>query len=112
LIISAIEVKAEISVKTYRERMASDNKALVELTKRYIRGLGEGMEWANGEATNRKTPLFCAPDMALGTENFIDILNQEIKRMSPLETAAELEETFIGLLLMDGLQRVFPCKHK
>jgi len=45
----------------------------------------------------------------LGPENYIDIIDQEIKEFSALTTASKLDGLFIGTLLLDGLLQTFPC---
>jgi hypothetical protein len=86
------QAKAEITVKDYRARMMSDDAARV--MKTYIKGLGDGIGWANAQANSRKAPLFCQPrKLALDVENFVDIINRQIAAASTRLTEAKLDET-------------------
>lgn len=114
LTMSAVQAKAEITVKEYKARMASSDAALVVATKYYyIKGLGEGMAWANSSASIRQTPLFCPPhNLALTVENFIDIIDRQIRMAQTKGEGAYVEGADIGLLLMAGLEETFPCERK
>jgi hypothetical protein len=79
LTMAAVQARAEVTVKEYKARMASSDAALVFATKYYVRGLGEGMVWANTSARLRQSPLFCSPhNLELTVENFIDIIDRQI----------------------------------
>jgi hypothetical protein len=111
LTMSAVQAKAEVTVKEYKTRMASSDAFQVAAMKFYIRGLGEGLTWANTQARAMKTPLFCSPrKLALTLENYIDIIDRQIEKRSSEITQAELEGTFIGLMLTVGLEETFPCE--
>jgi len=113
VLLSAIQLKAEITVKTYKARMAGNDLVLIEGTKYYIRGLGEGMEWANTSPMMAKKRLFCSPpNLGLSEQNFIDILNKEIEVASARYSQKEFDELFIGMLLIAGLEKTFPCTSK
>jgi hypothetical protein len=51
-------------------------------------------------------------NLALGVENFIDILERKIEAVSKVLTANELDKMWIGMLLLDGLKTTFPCADK
>lgn len=73
----------------------------------YIRGLGEGITWANTAATKK---LFCTPaKLALGVDNFVDTLNRQIDNLKHSWPQSKLEEMPIGALLLRGLIETFPC---
>lgn len=105
------QLEAEMTVEQYKTRMKTPLDAAS--TKVYIKGLGEGIGWANIEATARRTPLYCPPGkLAIDVANYIDILDREIERFSKTSSSAEANGTWIGLLLMDGLKDTFPCAPK
>jgi len=56
--VSAAQAKAELTVKEYKERMASSDAAVIATTRAFINGLGVGIGWAN---TDSKVKLFCQP---------------------------------------------------
>jgi hypothetical protein len=76
----------------------------------YVLGVGTGYSWANTElsGTHRKL-LYCQPkEFALTEENYLDILEGQVKA----ERAgghADLPVP-LELLLLKGLERTFPCK--
>jgi len=105
LIVSRSAANAEMTVSEYRQRITSTDATLVDVTKVYIKGLGEGIGWGNAEKE-----FYCQPaKLALGMENFLDIIDRQIKELSTSVSAAKLDEMWIGLLLSQGLQRTFPC---
>lgn len=69
------------------------------------------MGWANINLMAEEKPaLFCPPEqLGLFTQNHLDIFDQEIKARSLQTTEAELEKSSVGLLLLQGLKRTFPC---
>jgi hypothetical protein len=109
LVLSALTVKGELTVKQYKERMASSEALNVGA---YIMGLGEGIGWANA-AAGSKAPLYCQPPkLGIGAETFLNIIDRKIEALSKTMTAEQLDKTFIGLLLMKGLRETFPCESK
>jgi hypothetical protein len=111
LTMADVQAKAEVTVKEYKARMASSDAALVFATKYYVRGLGEGMVWANTSARLRQAPLFCSPhNLELTVENFIDIIDRQILMAQAEGEGAYVEGTYIGLLLSAGLEETFPCE--
>jgi hypothetical protein len=111
LTMSVFQARAETSVKKYKAEIAA-NGADVSLTKIYILGLGDGFLWANAKMlVDKKSPLYCQPDkLVLGMENYVEILNRQIKAEATKNTQAQLDEMSLGLLLLQGLQDTFPCK--
>jgi hypothetical protein len=105
------ELAAEPSVKTYKQVMLKTNSLEATAMKTYITGLGDGITWTEAQVEHNKgKPLFCIPvQLALTTDNFVDILNREIKEMSSLLTADQLETSPIGSFLVIGLVQTFPC---
>jgi hypothetical protein len=115
LTLSAVQVKAQITVKDYRATMVANNRTEVAELKLYIGGMGEGILWANSEATSKKTPLYCEPDkLELVADNYIGMIDGQIKKLSQPGgvTKAELDDFAIGVLLLKGLEETFPCKAK
>ena len=113
LVSAAIQAKAEISVKEYRAGKSADGGLSAE-NKRYIDGLGDAFGWADARlTTGHLKPLFYAPGkLGLFTENYIEILDSEIEEDSKVSTRKDIDEIFIGLMLLRGLERTFPCKDK
>ncbi|MBI2680955.1 MAG: hypothetical protein HYX25_08120 [Candidatus Solibacter usitatus] len=80
-----------VTVKDYRERITREPATVIKV---YVRGLGEGIFWANMMANKKKTPLFCPPPkLALTEENFINILDSTIKKAATRMTDSELAES-------------------
>jgi hypothetical protein len=103
----AMTLQAEVMVKDYREAMAGSpaEKSVMEI---YIAGVGSGINWANVLATTRKQPFYCQPEkLLLGTSDKLDIINREIEGASA--RINNLDTWPIGVLLLDGLMKKFPC---
>lgn len=90
-----IELYKEASIKKGGERIVSS----------YVTGLGEGLFWANAATeVSFKQRLYCQPtNLALNGHNYIEILNREI------EEGAHAQDTELGVALLVGLQKTFPC---
>jgi hypothetical protein len=76
--------------------------------KLYIGGIGEGIGWSNVVLDLRKSKkIFCQPsNLTMSVENLLDILKREID---------ENGKTFksdmpLGLILIRGLVKNYPCK--
>jgi len=112
VVLGANQANAEVTVKEYRTAMARGRE--VDAMKVYVKGLGEGVGWANIRAKSLSAPLYCAPpNFAVGLENFLDILDREIElEMKRKMPQAQLDGSMIGLLLVLGLQETFPCARK
>jgi hypothetical protein len=109
---------AGVSVTKYREMMAhqpgSSERASMEV---YVRGLGDRISWAQALVAKRLYgPLYCVPNnLALGTENYVDILNRQISQ--ELTRAGQsgvpssfVEQEYISVVLLRGLLDTFPCR--
>jgi hypothetical protein len=108
----ALPVHAQITVKDYRATIALNNKSEVAEMKLYISGIGEGMLWANSEATRMKTPLYCEPEkLELVADNYLGMIDGQIRKLSQEggATKTELDNVAIGVLLLKGLEETFPC---
>lgn len=104
----AFALQAETTVKEYKDAMAIPISATAMWV--YVTGLGEGMVWANDEATSKGAPLFCQPDdIALGPEDYRNIIDEQIKAASKRMPEDEIDKSFLGLVLMSGLKARFPC---
>lgn len=114
LILTATGLRAELTVKAYRENLVSDDNAVVRETRGYVLGLGEGMQYAEIELeVTKRVHIFCAPPkLAVTMENCMDILDRQIKKAATFLTEARLTETTIDILLMVGLKETFPCSGK
>lgn len=74
----------------------------------YLRGLKDGIEWAMARSRFEKdAPPFCPPpDLAITTEQYRQILADQIQR-DPKQS-----RHLAGLVMMDALKRTFPCSSK
>ena len=100
--------RPEITVKDYREFVAGQpaERSLMYL---YIAGIGDGIRWANIEATLRKQPFYCPADkLPMETPDLLDILNREIEGAAK-NKVSKFDEMPIGAVLLAGLIRAFPC---
>lgn len=87
------------------ELRVSDFKKLGnnELKMLIVEQMGVGIAWANTSFNTQK--IYCAPSsLALEDKNFKRILDDELKREKYADDA------YIGLVLLNGLQKTFPCK--
>ncbi|MDD4357130.1 MAG: hypothetical protein PHN98_07740 [Smithellaceae bacterium] len=102
-LVSAVSnAPAEVDFKEYK---AIRNTKEFRL---YLKGLGEGLRWANEELAARGSKaLYCKSQKeVIGVEQYLEILKREVT-----ENAAELSDDMpIGLILLNGLIKSFPCK--
>jgi hypothetical protein len=114
LIAVEVHASANMPVKDYRAAMASKDESVVSGIKLYLLGLGDGLEWASVDTVIKKgVPLYCPPEkLVLTLDNFIQMINSRIEANSQFLTEKQLNETQIGLLLLEGLEETFPCKEK
>jgi hypothetical protein len=87
------------------ELRVSDYKTLDnnELKILMVEQMGVGIAWANASFNTQK--IYCAPSsLALEDKNFKRILDDELKREEYADDA------YVGLVLLNGLQKTFPCK--
>jgi hypothetical protein len=113
LTLDTIQARAQLTVKDYRATLTSVDKSQVVELKLYISGMGEGITWANAEATRKKMSLFCEPDkFELVADNYLGFIDGQIRRLSQPGGAikTELDSIAIGVLLLNGLEETFPCK--
>jgi len=112
LSLGAPQAIAQLTVKEYQARMSPDDLNRVTMTKWYVKGLAEGMTWANINLTLRNSPpLFCLPDkLALGVDNFLDIIDRRVKQLK--ESGKKTDDTEVGIILLGGLEDTFPCPAK
>lgn len=76
--------------------------------KLYLKGVGEGLEWANEELSARGSKaLYCKPQKeVMGVDEYTEILKREVT-----ENEGELHDDMpMGLILLNGLMKRFPCK--
>ena len=88
--------------------MATPDSQGVQFARAYISALGDGFLAVNAVAKER---LYCQPSkLALGTDNYIDILNRKIDDLSKRVTnKAQLDDLFISTVLINALIETFPC---
>jgi hypothetical protein len=77
-----------------------------EVGKVYMRGMGEGISWANTATSIAGNPaLYCPPEtVGVVGEQYVAILKGFIKRYPNLASAP------FGGTLLGALQEAFPCK--
>lgn len=109
--LAGIDLHAELTVKDYQQSISSPNETIVQMTKTYIEGLGEGLTWMNTiELSRHGTPAFCQPGkLALTTDNYRQMLDAQITAASAVAPKAQLDATPVPLLLLQGLKTTFPC---
>ena len=104
-------VKADSFLKysEFKELMQSD----YDTAKWYIRGLlaGNTSHSIYGKITNpNNQKLYCPPkDLKLTIKLSIDIINEEAKRLKK-DSSKNVEESYVPLLYIWGMQNNFPCK--
>ena len=111
LFLGTVGVRAELTVKQYKIQMSSTEDTVpMAMAKMYVLGSGEGIRVTNVLLQVKGKRLFCAPkNLALGVENFVDILNRSITGAAMRTPQAELDETDISVLLLRGVLETFPC---
>ena len=94
-------------LKAYKVARKADS---IESIENYIDGVGNGYLWANSALqADNKEPLFCSPDLTLNEDNYLALLDRQIKDGMPTK-AAWRDEDPIEIILLRALQRTFPCK--
>lgn len=94
---SNLALSNELRLRDY-EKVINEKLTLLSVDQ-----LGRGISWANTTFKNQK--IYCAPkNLALNDRNYKRILDDEIKRGS------YSDETYIGLILLIGIENTFPCK--
>ena len=102
-----------MTVKEFKARMADEKLQLMAGV--YINGLGEGLIAANARMEQSVgVGLFCMPkDLALKTEDTVDVMNRQLKLMlSNGMTRERLDRFEIGSILLLGLENSYPCAGK
>jgi hypothetical protein len=107
LMLIALTARAEMTVAQYESGLQT--KRTAKIVRLYVHGLGDGMAWANeipGQA-----PFYCTPaNKPVGDEEYFDLINLQIEASNSQMSAGEVANLSVGLLLLKGLQEVFPCK--
>ena len=77
----------------------------------FLLGLAERYTWANSALEkNNRTPLFCTPyGLDLREANFKRIVDNKIEEYVIEKKTFKKTDRVIGLLLLLGLQEMFPC---
>ena len=103
---------ANMKVKEYKASMASPESAMA--AKVFIQGLGEGIGLANvAIARTGQKALYCQPTTtALDRDQFVALLDKQIKALTPGGPEAQLDDFDVALLLLQGLKEAFPCAKK
>jgi len=99
----------EITVAMYEEVSKAHDPKLDKIIMMNLTGLGQGIEWYNTMAKDSK--LYCTPSqLTLGVSNYEDILNRQIKGLRMVDPDYDTDSLPLGLVLLQGLIRTFPCK--
>jgi hypothetical protein len=107
LLLAGAKAKADMNVAEYESGLQTPHVA--RLVKLYVMGLGDGIVSAN-EIPGR-APFFCAPpNDPIGVEGFLNAINLQIEAYNSRMSQAEVGKLSLGLLLLQGLQEIFPCK--
>jgi hypothetical protein len=94
-------------LKAYKVARKQDT---IETLENYIDGVGNALLWANSVLqADSKEPLFCNPDLALNEDNYLAMLDRQIKDGMPGKVAWR-DDDAIEVILLRALQRTFPCK--
>lgn len=96
-----------VTADFYEAQIKSGSADSILLTKNYVRGALDGIQFANVLLISKKqTPLFCPPDnLGLNTANAMQMIDYLIE---PL-TTAEKRKADISVLLLMALENAFPC---
>lgn len=98
---------ADMLISVYQEALASKTPAVVEAARYYLRGVADGLSWANADTPPNKKPIYCPPPtMILNDANYNDILEKEIRVMI---ADRRFDQYFVAEVLLQGLKRTFPC---
>ena len=78
----------------------------------YITGIGTGLVVANVQMwIETEKRLFCQPGkLGLEKDNFIRILDDEIKKLEQTVGFETAQDIFAESVLLGGLKTTFPCK--
>ncbi len=109
LMILASPGMAEVTVRAYEQ--GKTDSSVAESLRLYIAGVAEGFRVADVQCrrTRDSRPLFCLPKRyTFGSVDYSTLVDSEIGRR---RDAGErnLEDRYIEQLLLDALQRRYPC---
>jgi hypothetical protein len=116
--VCVISANAQLTVKQYQEFVKSastlpesDNGR--QLPELYIKGIGEGLSWANTYlAVKHQELLFCAPEkLGLDAKNYQQLLETflPVARKMKLAISTPVDEMSVANLLAFALIDAFPC---
>lgn len=95
------------------EKYEKSKKESPQLTILYMQGTGYAFSWMNTIRKERgeKASFFPPNKLVIQAQNYIDILDEEIKLFRKLESTKESEllKFDIEPLLFFGLEKTFPC---
>jgi hypothetical protein len=102
----ASTAQATMTIKDFKDAKRVGGQTW-NLTQVYLEGVGEGYASANASlATNQKQQIFCVPThFSLNLQNMLDILDKEFAHPKPIYT----DDFPLVIVLLDGLERAFPC---
>lgn len=113
----ALSAQAALTVDGYREmqeKHGKDNEAIELQVRMYLDGLLDGLFMASQDVADDKKSWCIPDDQQMTDELAFKLFQDELKERA--DEYAEFSELGIqipfSLVMVDALQRAFPCKHK
>jgi hypothetical protein len=105
ILLSTAAQAQQVDADQFLEAYAADIPHVKQQLARKLHDIEEGLGYANATLANRHDKqLYCQPpNLALADEQLVAILRDEVKAYPPLGKHP------VGLVLLKGLERVFPC---
>src|ERR1035438_7029748 len=110
---------ADMTVKDYRERFPQGQLTPTDTVQRlvafaYIEGVGHGIQTASVVARIQgNKQLYCIPDKLILTgENYMGMIDREIKEQARIEPDEVLGKRPLGVVLLYALTETFACPSK
>jgi len=103
-----------MTVKELKTNLRSPDQTIVKGAKLYLAGVAEGIMASNaGAEATAKVSLFCQPRLlSLNTDNFIEMINTYVTKLSDRATKEKLEDFDVSTVLYNSLVDTFPCSEK
>jgi hypothetical protein len=107
LLVGTISVPAFSLQYNQYKRFRQGDEMQQFAAKYYVKGAADALLFANGYLDSEgQKPMYCQPKkLSLGPDTYLNILEDEIK----LTPKVEQVDYPVSVLLLWGLQRVFPC---
>ena len=97
-----------LPLKAYKAAQKADDLDAIDT---YIDGVAliVSKQYGIQLRADNKEPLFCTPDLALNHDNYLALLDRQIKEGVPPKGSWR-DDDAIEVILLRALQRTFPCK--